>query len=408
MKVLLYSGLNKLIEKSGVGVAVEHQKQTLSDLGIDYTTSSWEEHDLVQINTVLPNAYIAGKLAKLKKVPVVYYAHSTMEDFRNSFVLSNFLAPFFKRWITTCYNTSDIIVTPTEYSKQLLESYNTIDKPIVSLSNGIDTKFYKKNKKARDRFRKKYDIPKDKKVVISVGHTIERKGISDFIDIAKNFPDVDFYWFGYTKPSLVPQNIKDKMKNASTNVKFAGFVDRENLRDAYQGSDVFLFLSHEETEGIVVLEALASEVPILVRDIPVYENWLLDGENVYKAKTKAQFEITLREMLNGEKKDLTKQGLLLAKERDLSSIGRKLKDIYVYCEKSGEAEGASGNTSRIDKARDRKSRKKTSAMEFIGQRETGNFEGFGQTGSLIGRFSASSLLRKERKGNSQEDRGIHK
>ena len=43
-------------------------------------------------------------------------------------------------------------------------------------------------------------------------------------------------------------------------------------------------MSKEETEGIVILEALAMKIPTLIRDIPVYEGWLTDSKDVYKAK----------------------------------------------------------------------------------------------------------------------------
>lgn len=74
-----------------------------------------------------------------------------------------------------CYNTSDVVITPTEYSKRLLESYEEIESPIISLSNGIDTDFYKEDDRAKERFRKKYVGLQRIKVVLSVGHLIERK-----------------------------------------------------------------------------------------------------------------------------------------------------------------------------------------------------------------------------------------
>lgn len=362
MKVLLYSGLNKLVEKSGVGVAMEHQKNALSDAGISYTTSTFDDYDVMQINTVLPNSLIQGKLAKMKDIPVVYYAHSTMEDFRNSFVLSNALAPFFKKWIVKCYNTSDLIITPTEYSKRLLESYDEIESPIISLSNGIDTEFYKRDERNRERFRKKYGIERDKKVVISVGHLIERKGIIDFIELAKEFPKVDFYWFGYTAPPLITPKVANAIKDATKNVKFPGFVNKEELRDAYQGSDIFLFMSHEETEGIVVLEALASEVGVLLRDIPVYEGWLQDGKNCYKAKDNQEFKIILSEMLKEERKDLTSEGLKLAKERDIAQIGERLQAIYKKVEKKRDAKK---HSLRIGKTHNRKDGEVNSKVESL-------------------------------------------
>ena len=51
--------------------------------------------------------------------PVVYYGHSTMQDFRDSFVGSNLLAPLFGRWIRFCYDLGDVVITPTPYSQQI-------------------------------------------------------------------------------------------------------------------------------------------------------------------------------------------------------------------------------------------------------------------------------------------------
>ncbi len=53
--------------------------------------------------------------------------------------------------------------------------------------------------------------------------------------------------------------------------------------------DVFLFPSYEETEGIVVLEALSTEAPIVLRDIPVYSDWMKHNENCLKAKSNEEF-----------------------------------------------------------------------------------------------------------------------
>lgn len=47
-------------------------------------------------------------------------------------------------------------------------------------------------------------------------------------------------------------------------------------------ASVFLHLFTEETEGLVVLGALAASTPVIVRDIPVYEGWLTDGVNCRK------------------------------------------------------------------------------------------------------------------------------
>ena len=118
------------------------------------------------------------------------------------------------------------------------------------------------------------------------------------------------------------------MEAAPENVEFPGYVDRERLREAYCGADVFAFMSHEETEGIVVLEALACGIPTVVRDIPVYQDWLTAGENVYKASNSDGFLQCVEGILAGALPDLTAGGRIVAESRSLEAVGRSLREIY--------------------------------------------------------------------------------
>ena len=331
MKICIYGGSEKIVEKSGVGSAIRHQEIMLRDAGCDVVKHIDAETEVVHLNTVFPDSVIEALIAKISKKTVIYYGHSTMEDFRYSFKGSNLLAPMFRIWIKFCYNMGDVILTPTEYSRRLLIGYG-IKKPVIALSNGIDIRQYVPNIEKRKIFRQKYHLPEDKKVIISVGHYIERKGILEFIEMAKKMPEVQFLWFGYTNPKLIPAKVQKAMENAPVNVWFPGYVTPEELMYAYQGSDLFCFMSHEETEGIVVLEAMACEIPVLVRDIPVYEDWLEDGVNVYKAVYTDEFIDIAEKILNGNLPDLSKQGREVARERSLLVIADKMKEIYQkYC-----------------------------------------------------------------------------
>lgn len=327
MSVYLYTGGERIVGKSGVGQAIAHQRGALRSVGLFPDARMDGNTRVVHINTVLPDSPIMAAMARLRGKKVVYYAHSTMEDFRCSFRGSNLLAPLFKRWIQFCYRRGDVILTPTAYSEELLKDYG-LKKPIYHISNGIDTEFFRPSAEKRAAFREKYGLGDDEKVVISVGHLMERKGILDYIELARRMPDVRFLWFGYTDPKLIPASVQQVIDSAPTNLTFAGFVDQEQLRDAYCGADAFAFLSHEETEGIVVLEALACQTPTLLRDIPVYDAWLESGKNVYKSDSLAGFEQTLTAMLDGTVPDLTAQGREVAQSRSLAAVGERLREIY--------------------------------------------------------------------------------
>lgn len=327
MQVNLYAGCFSLVKRSGVGQAILHQKDMLERSGVRITNRLSEPSEAVHFNTVFPDSFVASLIARRQKKAVVYYGHSTMEDFKNSFQYSNLFAPLFKQWIIRCYESGDLIITPTEYSKKLLRSYG-IRKPIYSLSNGVDTDFFAPSAERRAAFRERYGLLPEDKAVISVGHYIERKGLPDFIELAREMPRTRFFWFGYTNLNLVPKSIRTAIKNAPENLCFPGYVKREELRDAYCGCDLFDFMSTEETEGIVVLEALACGIPTIVRDIPVYEDWLEDGVNVYKAKDFRTFAEKTECILNRRLPDITGAGLQVAQARRISEMGKKLMAIY--------------------------------------------------------------------------------
>lgn len=327
MSVQLYAGSLSLVRRSGVGQAVLHQKEMLSGADIASTERFVPEARTVHINTVLPDAPLAALRAHLAGKKVVYYGHSTEEDFRNSFKGSNLLAPLFRRWIRFCYERGDVIITPTPYSKHLLESYG-IRRPIYALSNGVDTDFFAPSLARRKVFREKYGVGEQEKAVLSVGHYIARKGLLEFVDMARKLPDVRFFWFGYTNLDLVPHEIRQAIANAPSNLVFPGYVGREELRDAYCGCDVFAFMSHEETEGIVVLEALACGIPTVVRDIPVYRDWLTNGVSVLKAKDNWDFLRKVSGLLSGDLSSPAAGGLEVARSRSIPAMGRVLRTIY--------------------------------------------------------------------------------
>ena len=327
MKVYLYTEGEKLFSKSGLGQAIKHQMNALDSVGVEYTTNPKDKWDIIHINFYGPNSFAAAHLARLKKKKVVYHAHSTEEDFKNGFILSNQTSKLFKYWITKCYKLGNVIITPTPYSKKLLESYKIKNK-IYALSNGINLDKFKRDKKLGEEFRKIYNYSKDDKVIIGIGLYIERKGIVDFVKLAKRLPEYKFIWFGYSPLEATTKKVRDAVNTKLDNLTFAGYVEHTIIIEALNGCDLFLFPTLEETEGIPILEASACMTKSLIRDIPVFDEWLEDGVNVYKAKNIDEFEDKIKKIMNDELPDVTKAAYKVAEERDIKKIGLRLKEIY--------------------------------------------------------------------------------
>ena len=163
---------------------------------------------------------------------------------------------------------------------------------------------------------------------MSVGLYIKRKGILDFVALAKAMPAYQFIWFGYLNLHQVPHEIREAVETKLPNLQFAGYVAPDELRNAYCGADLFFFPTYEETEGIVLLEALAMGQEILIRDIPIYEGDLVDGKHVYKGKTNDDFQRLINGILEGDLPSLKAAGQERIRQKDLRCIGSELRSAY--------------------------------------------------------------------------------
>lgn len=329
MRVLLYSEGLKTIGKSGLGKAIKHQMKALDEVGVSYTLNPKENYDILHINTYFPKSYFFAKKAKKNGKKIVYHAHSTEEDYKNGFIFSSITSKLFKKWLIKCYSLGDVIVTPTPYSKKLLEGYKGLEnKKIYAVSNGIELNFFKKDKKLKDKFRKRYNYKDTDKVIIGIGLYIKRKGIIDFAKLAKRCPEYKFIWFGYSPLIAAGRKVRKAVNTKLDNLTFAGYVEQDIIKEAMNGCDLYLFPTLEETEGIPIIEACACSCDAIIRDIPIFDDWLYDGINVYKAKDVDEFERKIKLFLNNKIPSVAKNAYDVAKQRDISKIGKELKKIY--------------------------------------------------------------------------------
>ena len=222
MKIKLYFGMENAIKKSGIGRAFYHQKKALTLNNIEFTTNKNDlDYDILHINTIYPDSLPIIKQARENNKKIIYHAHSTEEDFKNSFMFSNTFASLYKKWLVYLYNTADVIITPTPYSKSLLESYD-LNKEIYAISNGVDVEQFNPTSEQINEFIQKFNISVNDKLVISVGWLFERKGFDTFVEVAREMPNIKFMWFGDVKLSNPTSKIKKLLKELPENVILPG------------------------------------------------------------------------------------------------------------------------------------------------------------------------------------------
>ncbi|MEY8444137.1 glycosyltransferase family 4 protein [Lactococcus ileimucosae] len=326
MKILLYLEAEQILSRSGIGRAMKHQQRALDLMQIDWTQNPNEDYDILHLNTYGPQSWRMLKKAKKAGKKVIFHGHSTEEDFRDSFLGSNLVSPLFKRYLMRFYRKADLVITPTEYSAGLLRSYG-LTCPIIPISNGIDLSKYQASPEKEKAFRQYFNIEDQQKVVICAGLYFRRKGIDDFVRVAEKMPDVKFIWFGYQNLWTVPGWIRRLVKkNHPANVLFPGYIKGDIYEGAMTSASAFFFPSREETEGIVVLEALASHQNVVVRDIPVYKGWL-DNAAASMGTDVDSFVAALQKVLDGKVNKIEK-GYQVAQSRAIEHVAAELEAAY--------------------------------------------------------------------------------
>lgn len=146
-------------------------------------------------------------------------------------------------------------------------------------------------KKKIKAFYKYFNLSSCDKIIVGVGLLFERKG-GLLILLKSPSRCLNIILFGLVYSPSISQTKKikkDAINNCSCNLIMPGYVKGPIIEGAYLACDCFFFPSYEETEGIVVLEALASKQVVLVRDIDVYKPWLKHQENVLMASDNQRF-----------------------------------------------------------------------------------------------------------------------
>jgi 1,2-diacylglycerol-3-alpha-glucose alpha-1,2-glucosyltransferase len=325
MKVCLYGELGSVLKGSGIGSAIDQQEKALRLNGVEVTRNPSDEYDLLDINTIGPrSAYYAHKM-RWNGVPLVIHTHTTVEDLKDSFKFSTKLAPKMRSYLRYFYAQADLVISPTEYTRNVIRSYG-VHRITRVISNGVDTDAFRFDARLREEYRKLYGL--EGQVPYSVGHIFKRKGVLDFLQLARNFPDVKFMWAGRNYKDLVGADIKRAVKNKPENVTFTGYV--KDIAGAYCAGDIFIFPSWCENQGISILEAAACKRPLIVRDLPTYDGWLQDGVNCLIAKDNAEFADHIRRLLEDKRlrNKLANGAYHMSREHTLKKIGAQLKQAY--------------------------------------------------------------------------------
>lgn len=273
----------------GVGSAYLEQISLVKESSkLDIYTNKKCKPDIIHHHTINPNYYIKMKLSKCPNIAYVHFLPHTLDE---SIKLPKFIFNIFKKYVISFYNSADYLVVVNPIFIEDLKKYKIDEKKIKYIPNFVSKdKFFKKNSNEKKSIRKKYGIENNKFVVVGAGQVQTRKGVKDFIEVAKKLPDIEFIWcggFSFGKITDGYNELKQIMNNPPQNVKFLGIIPREEMNDIYNMADLFFLPSYNELFPMTILETSNTEIPILLRDLDLYKVILFD--NYFKGTSNDEF-----------------------------------------------------------------------------------------------------------------------
>ena len=218
--------------------------------------------DIVHIVTEGPLGLAALHLARQQHYPVSSGFHSPFHEFSRFFDLKLLIKPvqYYLRWF---HNQTDLTCVPSADTRQALLDFG-VSCPMALVGRGVDTELFSPTQRS-ESLRTQWNADADTTVMLYVGRLSPEKNIDQVIRAYQHSqasqPNRRF------KLVIVGDGPdRQRLTALAPDAVFCGVQTGVALSQHYASADVFVFASEVETFGNVVLEALASGLPVLAYD----------------------------------------------------------------------------------------------------------------------------------------------
>ncbi|MBD3229922.1 MAG: glycosyltransferase [Candidatus Lokiarchaeota archaeon] len=297
----------------------------------------FDSFDIIHSTTPRMNI-LAQKVNFEYGIPFVYSVHIIPQIFYNFSQVKDVFARFFVfDWIRRAVNNASIVIVPSKYVYDII--FKKFRVKSIIIPNGVD----------KDSFLQSPDLKmkgelnlKNKKILLFVGQIRHSKGIhvliKAFKKVKKDFSKLKLLIVGRIQKSTYQyyQSLLKLIKEykLQNSVRFLGSISNKTLKSLYSITDIFILPSLKyEYQGIVLLEAMASNIPVIaskVEGIPYminngYNGLLFEKNNSNELASKI---ITLLENKELRKELVKNSNKLIELKYDWQKIAKKTYSIY--------------------------------------------------------------------------------
>jgi UDP-glucose:(heptosyl)LPS alpha-1,3-glucosyltransferase len=255
---------------------------------------------------------------------------------------SSFLQKFSKRFQVFSNNEQTVFskqsktvsLMISEIQRDLFKKhYDTPDERLIMLPPGIDKSRKRPEnwQTIRQDFRQEFNIKEDEFILLMVGTGFKRKGVDRAIQGLASLPEplrskTKLFILGEGSPEPY-QKLINQLKLQNQIIFFGG---RNDVPRFLLGADLLLHPARKEAAGMVIIEAIIAGLPVLVTDVCGYAKHVTAakaGQIVPSPFDQHQFGLQLTEMLQADRKSWSDNGIHYSNSEDLYSMPEKIVEI---------------------------------------------------------------------------------
>ncbi len=242
-----------------------------------------EQFDIIHVHHPMLIGKTAVSLAKKYNIPLVFTYHTRYEQYLHYLkpmqCLKKVVPVYLKNFLSHC----DHVFAPTQGMEDYLIQVCRQPKEKISvLPTGLPEESYQPDKKQADDIRNQYCSPGEN-LFLSVSRLANEKNIFFLLKCLGKYKEQAQKPFKMLLigdgPNLEAYQEEVKQLHLEKEVIFTGKIANEELKNYYAASDLFLFASKTETQGIVILEAMAAGLPVIAVKASGVEDMVKNGRN---------------------------------------------------------------------------------------------------------------------------------
>ena len=333
-----YNEKEKVLKIPGVPTGIYDSRLTsIYPIAAVNKIKSWKL-DVIHSQTEFAIGTFARLFAKQYNIPLVHTYHTMYEDYIHYITKGYFkrsskkLVQYFTKFY--CDTTATELIVPTTKTYKLFKEKYKFEKNINIIPTGIEVeRFYEENinSKQVNELKKQLKISKKDFVILFVGRLAEEKNVEFLIEnqeysvkknknakllIVGSGPDYDKY-------------VK-KGEKLKENIIFTGKVPYENIPYYYNIGTMFVTASTTETQGLTLIEAMSTSMPVVCIDDESFKNTIIDGLNGFIFKNKKEYRKAIDDLMNDNKllKKLGEQAKISTAEYSSKYYAERVLDVY--------------------------------------------------------------------------------